>query len=223
MYPIRMLQDIHQTTRCRLFAAADFRRALVLEVGCGAGRVTAMYAAEARLAVGLDPDLGAAGLAARTVPEACFLCASGMAPPFRESCFDIVLFSLSLHHHPDPAQALRQAGLLLGEDGRLLIVEPTPDSEIQRLCNVFENEDHRLEAAKEALAASDMRLVWQESFSTDWRFENLDEVERYAFSYYHHPPDASKSRSIRRFLGVKADHHPVAMRDTLRLSVLGRR
>jgi SAM-dependent methyltransferase len=131
-----------------------------------------------------------------------------------------VLFTLSLHHHPEPAAALAEAERAAAPGGRVLVLEPAAEGEIQRFCGVFENEDHRLEAAQLALTRCGMRLVSEETFCTDWVFEGFQEAAGYAFAYYNHPEDPAKRRALRDFLGNKADRRPLVMHDTLRLACL---
>lgn len=213
-----MLQDEQQLTRQKLMDHAEFNGANVLEIGCGPGRVTAMYAHAPALTIGIEPDADCAAKASHTVPAAGFACASGMALPFADNTFDIALFTLSLHHHPDPALALKEAARVLRTNGRILVLEPKPESEIQRLCNIFENEDHRLHRAAKALSDTPLTLLDTEDFLTEWLFDDLNAVARYAFNYYNHPQDPAKRQAMRDFLGQRAEAVPVCMTDTLRLS-----
>jgi cyclopropane fatty-acyl-phospholipid synthase-like methyltransferase len=73
-----------------LFAAADFRGARVLEIGCGAGRLMRRYADVTRTAVGVDSTLD--GLPRQL---ACVQ-AGAFALPFTEGSFEVVLFGWSL-------------------------------------------------------------------------------------------------------------------------------
>jgi ubiquinone/menaquinone biosynthesis C-methylase UbiE len=73
-----------------LFAAAEFRGARVLEIGCGAGRLMRRYADVARLAVGVDSALE--GLPRQL---SCAQ-ASASALPFPDRAFELVIFGWSL-------------------------------------------------------------------------------------------------------------------------------
>lgn len=78
-----------------LYAAADFRGATVLEIGCGSGRLLRRYAREARLTVGVDPALEIPPLAAAP-PNVVWLRASAEALPLAAGTCDRVLFGWSL-------------------------------------------------------------------------------------------------------------------------------
>jgi ubiquinone/menaquinone biosynthesis C-methylase UbiE len=95
------LIDPEEVEARKLFEAADFRRALVLEVGCGNGRLARRYAPASRLVVGIDPnrdDLRSTSTSdsASQSPPLRFLQANAAPLPFGPGIFDIVLFGWSL-------------------------------------------------------------------------------------------------------------------------------
>lgn len=220
LYPLPMIRDRRNETRKRIFAHADPAGKRILEIGCGEGRVTRTYADEARFAVGLEPDYPPVQKATSAVPEATFICGSGMDIPFAPSCFDVVLYTLSLHHHPNCLDALAQARRVIKRDGLILVIEPTVESEIQRLCKVFEDEDHRLMAVENSLPRTPLEIISRETFSTHWEFADFDDAAHYAFTYYDHPPDVKKRTALKAFLGPKVNEAPLIMTDTLRLTSL---
>ncbi|WP_018124308.1 class I SAM-dependent methyltransferase [Desulfovibrio oxyclinae] len=215
-----MIQDQERKTLAMLLRHAAFEQARVLEIGCGGGRVTAMYEPIPALTVGIEPDEIAAGDASRILRKTHILCGSGMDAPFADASFDIVLFTLSLHHHPDSDHALAEACRLLRPGGRILVLEPCAESEIQRLCNIFENENHRLERALGTLAGRKDHCIATEHFETDWTFKDFEDVADYAFGYYGVKDNESQRRAMRDFLGQKGNDSPLGMTDTLRLNVL---
>ena len=84
-----------------ILAAADFRNARVLEIGCGDGRLTFRYAGESRSVVGIDPKEANLRPAMNGCPENLrervrFVCGSAARLPFRDEGFEIVVFALSL-------------------------------------------------------------------------------------------------------------------------------
>jgi ubiquinone/menaquinone biosynthesis C-methylase UbiE len=215
-----MERDAAQETLQRLTEQVAFSGKRVLELGCGAGRITRTYAAETVMTVGVEPEADAVRSAATDIPGALFVRGSGMKLPFPPRTFDIVLFTLSLHHHPDPAAALVEAGKVLMPGGRILVLEPTPESEVQRLCNVFENEDRELATVERVLSRIRPEPLSKQTFQTRRTFKNFDDVADFGFNYYRQPPDPKKRQALRTFLGPKADSRPVEMTDTLRLTVV---
>lgn len=215
-----LIQDPRLTTLSKLTGHAHFHDSRVLEIGCGNGRVTRMYAGLPRRCVGVEPEAGKLFEARLAVPGAVFACASGMELPFGPGVFEVVLFTLSLHHHPEPGLALAEAARVCVPGGRVLALEPAPEGEIQRLCNIFVNEDADLARAKEAIARCGLRVASRDEFQTQWRFADFAAVADYAFSYYDHPPDTAKREAMRAFLGPRANDAPLVMTDTLRLACL---
>ena len=217
-----MIQDKYGNTIEKLLSNADLNEKRILEIGCGAGRVTQMYAAAAMKVVGVEPQLEAVCKATQTASSAFFICGSGMNMPFYAENFDIVLFTLSLHHHPDFLVALSEARRVLCSGGLVLVLEPTPESRIQRFCKVFEDEGHRLIAVDKALPQSDLKIISKERFNTYWEFKDFEDAVNYAFTYFNHPPDMEKRKALEDFLSQQAETVPIQMTDTLQLTCLFR-
>lgn len=73
----------------------------VLDIGCGDGRLTWLFARSAGLVVGMDIDMDELRNAKNTRPEAvsakvCFAAAAGEAMPFVNELFNLAIFSWSL-------------------------------------------------------------------------------------------------------------------------------
>lgn len=87
--------------RQRLYEMADPTGLHVLEVGCGDGRMSWLYAADAACVAGIDPEFAKLRAARRRCPDpncACplFAQASAEALPFAAQTFDMAIFSWSL-------------------------------------------------------------------------------------------------------------------------------
>ena len=106
-------------------------RARVLEVGCGEGLLADAIrrtAEERKLALtytGLDVSDSALELA-RSHVEGTLLCgdATEVVAQLPADSQDLVIAKNLLHHLDDPATFLREAGRVVGPDGRLVIFEP---------------------------------------------------------------------------------------------------
>lgn len=73
----------------------------VLDIGCGDGRLTWLFACTAACAAGIDIDLEELGKAPGARPEAvsarvCFAAAASEAMPFASESFDLAFFTWSL-------------------------------------------------------------------------------------------------------------------------------
>ena len=104
------------------FSMPGFGPGRVLDVGCGAGELLAGYAAGGWEAFGVDPSAPAARAARRrglTIHEGTLA-----DQPWEPESFDLVVFSHSLEHIPEPLDALAAARALLAPAGRLAIALP---------------------------------------------------------------------------------------------------
>jgi ubiquinone/menaquinone biosynthesis C-methylase UbiE len=196
-----------------------FLGATLLEVGCGDGRVTAQLAGRVDRLVALDPSAHDLRKAAVRIKRALFCMASGEWLPFPDDCFDTVLFTLSLHHQDSP-RAMQEAARVVSPTGRILVMEPTLDSEVQQLFHLFENETAALEAAQAAITASSLQLVREKIFEADWSFPHKDDFSRYMFSYHDMAWNAAMEARLFLKLGAKVDDQPLVLKDKLRLQHL---
>lgn len=103
----------------------------VLEIGCGDGSRMAEVAAESRSWTGIDPDAESVRLAVEEIalPNVEFLEGSADKLAWPESSFDVVVFTLSLHHMPLDMMpsAIDEAVRVVRPDGRVLFLEPMPE------------------------------------------------------------------------------------------------
>jgi ubiquinone/menaquinone biosynthesis C-methylase UbiE len=102
--------------------------ARALDIGCGEGKFTRGLKALCRDVAGVDVKERsiekAKAAAASEGINVDFRIASGQALPWHDGHFDVVVFSNSLHHMPDAAAALAEAGRVLKARGLLYVMEP---------------------------------------------------------------------------------------------------
>lgn len=102
----------------------------ILDVGCGAGYVSLELARNGHHVVGIDISDANIEIARRMLAENPFHDGFGSlrydCMPFHlvAGQYDVVLFSVSLHHMPDPNGVVRRAGELLRPGGFILCCEP---------------------------------------------------------------------------------------------------
>jgi SAM-dependent methyltransferase len=102
--------------------AVDGPPGRVLDVGCGSGELLAHYAAGGWRTFGIEPSPAPARLARE---RGATVHAGTLADhPWPSSSFELVVFSHSLEHIPEPLVALRAARELLVAGGRLVILAP---------------------------------------------------------------------------------------------------
>jgi SAM-dependent methyltransferase len=95
----------------------------VLDAGCGGGGMPLSLAEHARAVVGIDPfnRFGQAGVALareRGLRNIEFLLADGMALPFADGTFDLVLSHAVIEHVADAERYLRECRRVLATGGR---------------------------------------------------------------------------------------------------------
>ena len=96
--------------------------AQVLDVGCGAGWTTALFAADGYVATGLD--LNPAGFEPPPSDRLTYVAGSGMALPFPDRQFDVVTTHQTLEHIPDPARMLDEMVRVCRPGGIVVVVGP---------------------------------------------------------------------------------------------------
>ncbi|HVL67114.1 MAG TPA: class I SAM-dependent methyltransferase [Vicinamibacterales bacterium] len=101
-------------------------RGRVLDAGCGGGGMPLSLAEHAGLVVGIDPaerfqDAGVRLARERGVTNLHFALADGMALPFPDGSFDLVLSHAVIEHVADASLYLRECARVLAPGGRLYL------------------------------------------------------------------------------------------------------
>lgn len=102
----------------------------ILDVGCGAGYVALELARNGYHVLGIDVSDANIQIARRMLAENPFRDGFGSLryerTPFHLATgrYDVILFSVSLHHMPDPEAVVRRASDLLEPGGTILCCEP---------------------------------------------------------------------------------------------------
>jgi SAM-dependent methyltransferase len=101
-------------------------RGRVLDAGCGGGGMPLSLAEEAREVVGIDPinrfgDAGVRLARERGLGNLHFALADGMALPFAEGAFDLVLSHAVIEHVADAPLYLRECARVLARDGHVYL------------------------------------------------------------------------------------------------------
>lgn len=92
-----VIQDPDNVERTWLHDTVNLVDAHVLEIGCGEGRLTALYHQAVQKLVGIDVEIGALQIAKDKLPDKTgFALANALALPFYSSSFDVVIYAWSL-------------------------------------------------------------------------------------------------------------------------------
>jgi ubiquinone/menaquinone biosynthesis C-methylase UbiE len=151
------LDHIHRAALdCAVGMAAP---AVVLDIGCGTGRLLRSAHARwpyARL-IGVDPSRGMLDVARRLTPDADFYSAEAEALPLPDGTVDLALSTISAHHWRDQAAGIREAARVLRPGGRFVLADAAPP---MWLAPLVRSPRFLSSARREALfAAAGLRVV----------------------------------------------------------------
>ena len=94
----------------------------VLDVACGTGGFTRVFAREAALAIGLDASRTMLEQAVRAGGGARYVRASASALPFRDASFDAVCCFAALYLIEEPYEAIAEIARVLAPGGRVALL-----------------------------------------------------------------------------------------------------
>ena len=198
----------------KIFEYAELKNQRILEIGCGAGRISSILSKETNLLVAIDPDENAIKKARANVSGIDFRVGSGEALDFPTAFFDIVLFTLSLHHQ-NCKKALNEATRVLKPGGKILVIEPIPEGEVEIIFSFLHNEDKEKEIAQNCIVKSGLKIAKSEVFTSDWVFENEADLFKSVFEYYDMPFDYNTTKKISAYLGKKIKSTPIVCQDKM--------
>jgi len=175
-----MEYDIEQMTTRMIKKQVVFMKKAVLEIGCGRGRISSLLADDTKRYIGIDPDENAIRDAKENYDNVDFRVGNGESLVFGDSIFDLVLFTLSLHHQNSSA-ALKEAYRVLKNTGKLVIVEPSVKGEFQQFFHLFDDETLGIQNAYRSMIDSVFTLEDKDTFDAVVRFESKTDLCQYDF------------------------------------------
>jgi ubiquinone/menaquinone biosynthesis C-methylase UbiE len=214
-----MKEDSAQKISDIIFDNSELKNCKTLEIGCGSGRISAILSSKANRLVAIDPDEKAINKAAENVSGVDFRVGSGEALDFPDSFFDVVIFTLSLHHQ-NCRKALGEATRVLKSDGKIIIIEPVAEGEIESVFSFLVNEDKEKAFAQECILNSELKLIKSEFFSSTWVFENNTDLLTSVFEYYNMPFNINIAKKISNYLGLKIKSKPIVCEDKMIIQIL---
>jgi len=214
-----MKTDSDQRIAKKIIQFVDLKCKRILEVGCGNGRISSLLAPIAEQLNAIDPDkLRIAEAKARDV-DVVFDVGSGENLDFPDNVFDVIIFTLSLHHQ-DSKQALKEAKRVLKEGGLVLVIEPVVEGEIEKLFSLLINEDQAKLDAQKAIIESGLRIDKSQHFTAKWTFDNIADLQKSPFDYYDMRFDIEVAERILGQVGEKASRHPIVIDDLMIIQLM---
>ncbi len=153
----------------------------ILDVGCGAGRITRMMAQLGADVIGIDPGERqlARARAAGQVGGESYVQGTAEQLPSETGTIDIVVFFNSLHHVPinQLERALLEARRVLKTSGRVYLAEPLAQGPQFELSKPFNDESVVRAKAYDAIMASGAQgfeHLHETVYGTDSHFKNFE-------------------------------------------------
>ena len=194
---------------------------VLLEVGCGDGRLTALLVDKAAAITAIDPDGSRIEAARKQVNGVNFQVGSGEKLEFADGSFDIILFSYSLHHQ-DCIKALAEAKRVLRQDGRILIIEPTHDGEFTLLVSVFDkDEPHRLQRTLAYIHLGRFNILRHDSYCVNHLYADEKALYDYFMTNYMTEPDDRAVEKMDAILKSKKSDRPIIVKDMVNIVLIG--
>ena len=175
------MQRINDSFITTIEKVIPFKGLNVLEIGSGDGRRSAQLAARCEVLISIDPDREkVAEATARQIPNAQFQVGMAQELSFNNQQFDIVLFSLSLHHVPTEEMklAIDEAIRVLRPSGHLIFVEPSGIGslfEAEELFGLFPECQETQSAYKAVLSHPQLHQISELLDEVDYLFDSVED------------------------------------------------
>jgi len=216
-----MEYDTEHMTARMIKKQAVFKEKAVLEIGCGGGKISSFLADDTKLFIGLDPDENAIREAKENYDTVDFRIGNGESLVLCDSLFDLVLFTLSLHHQNSSA-ALKEAYRVLKNNGYLVIVEPSVKGEFQQFFHLFDDETLKIQNAYRSMMDSAFTLEDKDTFDAIVRFEDKIDLCHYNFDRERIAPGDENRilNKLEQFQPGASNLSPIILKDTLDIYLL---
>ncbi len=223
-----MIQDPEDQYITTILSQCDLRGKDILEIGCGKGRMTRDLAKHARRVVATDPDAAALAKARADISanNVAFIRAPNGIPEFAAESFDLVIYTLSLHHVPVAAMAnsLRAAARLVGRNGCIIVVEPGNGGSFLEAKVRFGagsgDETPAREAAIRAMhALEDWTVGETVTFRTKFRFDDDEDFFVNMLPSYRQQPETFLT-AVRHFLDQHRTGNGIILESGRSLNIL---
>jgi ubiquinone/menaquinone biosynthesis C-methylase UbiE len=209
-----MEEDSDQKIVEQILQHSSLDKKRVLEVGCGDGRITVLLSGIPKELIAIEPDEDKINEARKKVTGVDFQAGSGEELKFPDEFFDVIIFTLSLHHQ-DGKAAISEARRVLKTDGVILVIEPVEEGEVEQVFALLNDENEAKVKAQEAIHQSGLTVDRSEIFNAKWTFEGKEELCQGLFEYYDMPYDENIVAQMSDLLGEKMEKNPIILTDTM--------
>lgn len=168
-----------------LFKKVELKGQYVLEIGCGNGFRTQQFGHIRGVKIeAIDPDKQSIAYAKENNydDDINYTVAQAESLPFSEKTFDIVIFTLSMHHINSGKKALTEACRVLKNRGTIVVIEPGTngtlyEAEINFDCFDGDETKQKAKAYETIMNESKMKMISEFWGETEWKFESIDDFK----------------------------------------------
>ncbi|MDJ0915966.1 MAG: class I SAM-dependent methyltransferase [Desulfobacterales bacterium] len=214
-----MIDNSDQRIVEKILQFTDLNNKQVLEIGCGNGRITALLVGKSEGLIAIDPNEAKIREARKKVSGVDFRIGTGENLEFSDQYFDLVIFTLSLHHQ-DSLTAIGEATRVLKDEGEILTIEPVIEGEVEQVFALVHDENQATIDAQQSIKESGLSIERSETFNAKWTFDTKEQLCQSIFEHYEMPFNTHTADKICRFLGAKAEHQPLELLDIMRIQSL---
>jgi ubiquinone/menaquinone biosynthesis C-methylase UbiE len=202
--------DITSSLRYAIGDTLIGNQQLVLDIGCGDGKITVYLAEHSKRVLGLDPNIKLIEKAQKSNIQnnLHYLVCQGQALCFGPISFEAILFCQSLHHIPIDYQsrAIDEAGSVLTVGGQLTIVEPVyQKGTLGKITALYSSERESKRLAIQAvrnLSGKAFSLISEKTIQVKCTCENFDDLYDSTISNHPNPNwNPAIEKSIKEILG----------------------
>ncbi|MCF6357726.1 MAG: class I SAM-dependent methyltransferase, partial [Draconibacterium sp.] len=165
----------------------DFDNKNILELGCGAAKITRKIAESGKdrriTATEVDKIQHQKNLEINDLPNVKFVFAGSQSLPFDDNSFDVILLFKSLHHVPLELMqdAMKEISRVLKPGGMAYISEPVFSGDFNEILRMFHDEETVRKAAfdviVETVEKGQLKLIKQIFFNTPRNYPSFSEFE----------------------------------------------
>lgn len=189
----------------------------MLEIGCGDGRLSSLLADKVKRLTAIDPDQDKINQACKEISGVDFRVGYGEKLEFNDRSFEIVLFSYSLHHQ-DCIKALDEAKRVLRDNGSILIIEPSTESEYTQLVSIFqEDEINRLNTTLAYVKSGNFDISREDVYLVSYQFKDDQELYYHFMDSSRRENNAAALEKMKAILGPKKSARPIVIKDKVRI------
>lgn len=218
-----MEYDAGQVTTTMIQKQTVFKDKTVLEIGCGGGKISSLLADDTKQYIGIDPDANSIMEARKKYHNVDFRIGTGECLEFENSFFELVLFTLSLHHQ-NSTVALKEACRVLKKNGKIVIIEPSVKGEFQQFFHLFDDETGKIQKAYRSIMDSAFALKNEDNFEAIVRFEDKADLCSYEFDRERLAPgDENRIMNKLEQLQPRAlNRSPIILKDVLDIYLMAK-